>query len=430
MSRGRRLVFAILFAIVGRAVTSIAPLTVMAPMLDYLGPNLFGIWLTATALSAMASFLDFGIGTATLTRLSAAFGKNDLAAVRTLLGESYTVLTVLSGVLIGLVFLFSVMYSKLQQNAGASDGTAIIATALIALFLSFPSQIIIKVLEARQAFFHSQLAQVAGQMCALSACMWGISAGFNEVTIVALYALPNAGILALWSFAYFIFVPNQRPAFNNLMLTQFKQLLSLGGGFFLVLVFYLISMNADNVILAAKGGSELVAEYGVPAKLGSIMIMIVGTIFMPLWPLYGNALVQKDHAWLRVTTQRMSLVAAAGVLAVGMLLTALLDPIMAIWIGRNFADQHLVLLGWTAAAAVIALTAPYNSVLNAAGRPLKQILPWAVFAGISIAAKMVILDKEMAWLAPWITAGVYAVTITPRMMRLAKLEMAVEGPSR
>ncbi len=428
MHRGRRLVSAIRSAIIGRAVTSFVPLIVMAPMLEHLGPNLFGIWLTATAFSAMASFLDFGIGTATLTRLSEAFGKKDMAAVRRLLGQSYALLAALSGGLIGLVFLFSGVYSARVQTDGTADAAWIIAIVLIALFLSFPSLVIVKLLEARQAFVHSQLAQVAGPMCALSACLWGISAGFNPVAVVALYALPNAGLLALWSVAYFSLVPSHRPEFNGWGLNQTKDLLSLGGAFFLVLIFYLIAMNADNVILFAKGGSELVAEYGVPAKLGSIMTVIVGTVFMPLWPIYGSALAQKDRAWLRSSTLRMSIVGAVGVLAVGMALTTLSDPIMTVWMGRNFANQHLIVLGWTAAAAVIALTAPYNSVLNAAGLARPQILPWVAFAGISIGAKAATLDGEMAWLAPWITAGVYAVTITPWMMLLARREMAIERP--
>lgn len=430
MSRGRRLVLAILSSIVGRAVTSFAPLIVMAPMLGHLGPSLFGIWLTATALSAMASFLDFGIGTATLTRLSDAFGKNDIASVRMLLGQSYALLGALSSVLIILVLIFFGVYSARSLSAEATDAASVFAIALISIFLSFPSQIIIKVLEARQAFVHSQLAQIAGPMCALSACLWGISAGLNPVAVVVLYVLPNAGILALWSVTYFILFPNHRPTFNGLKLNQIKHLISLGGAFFIVLIFYVISMNADNVIIAAKGGSALVAEYGVPAKLGSIMIVMVGTVFMPLWPIYGHALAQKDHAWLRVATRRISLVGAASVLMLGMVLTALSGPIMTVWMGRNFDDQHLIMLGWTAAATVIALTAPYNSVLNAAGRALPQLLPWAIFAGISIGLKVVTLNGEMVWLAPWITAGVYALTITPSVMRFAQREMALEGTIR
>jgi O-antigen/teichoic acid export membrane protein len=199
-----------------------------------------------------------------------------------------------------------------------------------------------------------------------------------------------------------------------------RGLTSLGGGFFLVAVFSLIGLNADNVVIAAQAGAVTVAEYGVPARLGTILMLIVSTLFMPLWALFGDALARNDQKWLNQISLRMSVLGGASVLVIGLALTWYVDLILTLWMGRPFADQELIMLGWTAAATIIAITAPYNMVLNAAGMAAPQVLPWAVFLGVSVMAKALFLTEETAWSAPWITAGVYLVAITPAMIFTAR----------
>lgn len=422
-SRVRQLMVAVVSSVLGRAVTLVAPLLVMAPLLKHLGPGLFGVWITAVAVSAMAAVLDFGIGNAALTRLSEAFGRDDPATVRRILGEAYALLGGISAVFATIVIIGSILAHSLMAESEVADEMVVIAIVLVALFASFPAQLITKLLQARHAFIQSQLAQIVGPLVALVACLAGISAGVDPVGVVALYALPNTFVLGLWSLGYFAAVPQHRPDFAGLDFNKMRHLIQLGGAFFIVLVFYVIGMNADNVVIALRVSGTVVAEYGVPTKLGSILIMIVGTVFLPLWPLYGDALARHDKAWLKATTRRMSFGGAAIVFAVGLALTLMADPIMLAWMGRPFVDQQLILLGWTMASTVIALTAPYNMVLNAAGLARPQILPWIAFVVISLGAKVLFLTAETVWWTPWITAAVYAVTITPRMIRIAHKEM-------
>jgi len=51
----------------------------------------------------------------------------------------------------------------------------------------------------------------------------------------------------------------------------------------------------------------------------------------------------------------------------GIALTLGIDLIMQLWVGQAFPDQGLVVAAMAASATIIAVTAPYNMVLNAAG---------------------------------------------------------------
>ncbi len=418
-ARTRTLFVAILSGFVGRAITALLPLVVMPAMLGHLGPVLFGTWLTAATLSTMAVFLDFGIGNATTTRLSEAFGQEDAAAVRRILGEAYAALLAISSGLLLIVALGHVVVPHFARGAVESSQVAVVSVVLSALFLSFPGGIIWRLQQACHHFVTAQLTQVTAPLATLGVSLWAIQAGLSPLAVVTVYALTNPVVLMLWTLGHFFTHPDQRPDFRGLRWSSMRSLAGLGGAFFVLSIFTLIGMNADNVVIAAIAGAEVVAEYGVPAKLGGILMLIVGTVFMPLWPLFGAALARQDTIWLSTTTRHMSLVGAAAVLVIGLGMTVFAEPLMHAWMDRSFANQQAVILGWTAAATVIALTAPYNMVLNASGMAREQILPWMSFVMLSISIKYFSLTAETVWLSPWITALVYIVTVLPVMLNTA-----------
>lgn len=418
--RTRNLIVAVVSGVVGRAVALVTPLLVMAPMLDHLGPALFGIWLTAVSVSAMAAFLDFGVGNASLTRLSEAFGQDDLTAARHLLGQAYALLTAISAVFVALVLAGLAAALALGPTDPAHASRAlVIAIVLTAMFLSFPAGLIVRLLQARQRYVHAQLVQLAGPLAALIATLAGIAADLRPAAVVALYALAAATVQMVWSAVYFLRNPEVRPIFAAFDRAVLRRLSGLGGAFFLVSIVTAIGMNLDNLVIAARAGAEAVAEFGVPARLGGLLLQIVFTLFMPLWSLFGDAMARGDRLWLRRTVLRMSALGASGVLVIGLALVVFADPIMRLWMGRTFADQQAVLLGMVASATVIAVTSPFNMVLNAAGLASPQILPWTAFVAVTLVAKLLFLSPGMVWLAPWITAVAYAVLIAPRMVVLA-----------
>jgi O-antigen/teichoic acid export membrane protein len=419
-ARTKTLFIAVISGLAGRAVALLAPLLVMGPMLDHLGSILFGIWLTAVSLAALANFLDFGIGNAALTRLSEAFGRGDLDGARALLGQAYVLLAGLAASFIVLTIVGTGLITVVLPGVFESQTQAtVVAIVLSNLFLTFVTGLLIKLLQARQAYVHAQLVQITGPLAALSVSLLAISAGFESVIVVLLYTLATPLTQAAWSLVYFAARPTQRPAFDKLDRTSIRPWAGIGGAFFVVSILTAVGMNVDNIIIAARAGAEAVTNFGVPARLGSLLMLIVFTIFMPLWTLFGNALAGGDREWLLRTAMKMSAGGALGVMIVGLTMILLADPIFMLWMNRTFPDQQLVLMGMVALATVIALTSPFNMILNAAGMARQQILPWSGFVVLSLVAKTLVVAPETTWWVPWITTAAYAVCVTPRILTLA-----------
>jgi O-antigen/teichoic acid export membrane protein len=389
-------------------------------MQEHLGPVLFGTWLTMMTLYTAASFLDFGIGNAATTRLSEAFGRRDLKAIRRISAEAYSALLAISALLLLCLAVSYVLAPSAMFNFVHTGQAGVVAAVFAALFLSFPGGMIWRLLQAQQKFISSQLAQSSGPLLAWPLCLWAIDAGFSPLGVVTLYALTNPLVLASWTLAYFARHPHSRPDFRCLHWSSLRDLSQLGSAFFALSIFTLVGMNADNIVIAANAGAEVVAEYGVPAKLGSILMLLVGTMFMPLWPLFGSALAQNDSVWLRTTILRMSVFGAGSVMILGIFLTIFTEKIIYLWMHSSFPNQQCILLGWTATATVIALTAPYNMLLNASGKVRQQICPWCLFVVISILLKVIFINENNSWIAPWITALIYLIIITYPIIVMAR----------
>lgn len=414
--RSKTLIVAVVSGLVGRAVALMAPLLVMGPMLGHLGPTLFGIWLTAVSLASLANFLDLGIGNAALTRLSEAYGRCDYDGARSLLGQAYALLGALAFAFIVLT-IAGISLADLVMPGLFEAGVVIIV--LCALFLTFVTGLLVKLLQARHDFVHSQLVQAAGPVIALLVSLWAISANLPALMVILLYTLAAPLTQAVWTAIYFLVRPAQRPAFERLDQASMQGWLSMGGAFFVVSILTALGMNMDNLIIMARVGAEAVTNFGVPARLGSLLLLIVFTVFMPLWPLFSNALARGDRQWLQRTALNMSVGGALGVAVVGMALVLLADPIIQLWMGRTFPDQRLILLGLVASTTIVALTSPFNMILNAAGMAKEQILPWTVFVVLCLVAKSFLVSPGTTWWVPWITTAAYAVFVTPRVLQLA-----------
>ena len=422
----RGLASAIQSGLFSRGAMLVAPLLIMPAMLNYLGASAFGIWITGISMTSIAAFLDLGIGNSLLTKLAVYHGQSDEAAARRSIGAAYRIL--------GLVFLCSLsiftIFIVLGYNGFvffrpeilfADTNTILIVVVTILFFLAgLPLSMVYRVLYAHQQIPLHNAIQILSAAVSIILTLWVIQLALAPWVVVAAYSVGPVIVMIAASIWYFTAYPQFRPQASDFTYgSEARGLFKLGIGHLALAIFTSVGMNSDFLLVQYVFGSDIVTAFALPSRIGSLMVMIVGTLFMPLWGFNGIALSQKNYAMVRRNTLLMSLGGVTIVFLTGVLLTLGSDRIMLLWVGQNFPDQALIIAMMAIFSMVIAVTSPYNMVLNAAGLVNVQILCWFGFVVISFIAKIGLMTILGPWVVPLAAAVVYATVVSPFIIMAA-----------
>lgn len=392
----------------GRAATLLAPLFVMPALLTHVGPREFGVWMTAIAVTNIAQFADLGVGNGLLTRLSASFGQHDDDAVRADIASGYTVLSVVA------VPLF--IAGLVLMAAPAPVVSPIYGAVLAGFAAGIPAAVIQRVLYASQQVVRANLWQIVAAMISVAVAFSAIVADWSAASIVLAYALVSPAMMVVAALVTFSQRPEIAPRLSDVSGNAVRALMGLGSRFLLLAMLTATATSADNILIAWQLDEVAVTDYAVPARIGSLLTLVVGTIMMPLWPAYGEAIVGYRLGWVWCNACRMSLIGFVVVAIIGSMLTLFIDPILMLWMGRSFADAEWIIGGMAVFASITALTAPFNMILNAAGSIQQQIGAWSVYLALALMGKWLLLPVTGIWILPFIDTVLYAFAITPLML--------------
>jgi len=414
-ARDRGILTGILGGFLGRSLSLLAPFIVMPAMLHYLGGTMFGIWMTAVSMTSMALFVDFGIGNGLLTRLSSANGRADYAEMRSYITSAYVALTLLALLLLFVLCIveLSLSWGLFSSRYADSASLSVFAVCFAVFFIGVPVSVIQRVMYARQQAWLSNVWQVCGAILSVVLCLLAIRLSLAPWQVILAYSLPPVFIMFLSSIFYFRKNIELRPKISNFSGSKTKNLLHIGTHFFILSIITSISLNVDNLIIVHQIGPAAVTEYAVPAKLASLLGLVVTTLFLPLWAAYGEAVARKDYIWIRRTTLKMSFLGGLAVLIAAVIMVVLSGILIELWMGRSFHAQTTILIFLSSLSVLMAISSPSQMLLNSVGKIGLQAKAWLCFLIASVSFKYCLLPYFDIWILPLINSVTYLVCILP-----------------
>ena len=199
----------------------------------------------------------------------------------------------------------------------------------------------------------------------------------------------------------------------------------MGSLFFVLQLAAALAFASDNLIAAQVLGTEAVAEYAVTLQLFSLPMLLLGTLFAPLWPAYGEAVTRGDVLWVQQTLRRSLLLAAIVAGLPSMMLVLWGGPLIHWWAGPSITPSFWLLVGLAMWAVLQALGNAVAMFLNGASVIRLQVICASLLALVGLPAK-VILAREFGLPGiAWGTVLAYSVLVAtpylvavPRILRL------------
>jgi O-antigen/teichoic acid export membrane protein len=417
--RDVRLVSGFLTAALNRGVRMVVPLILIPVTLAYLGADFYGLWMAVLALTGMVAFADLGLGSGLMTKLARCRAAGDVERARRYVSSSYALLTAMAAGLCALLWLLAgvipwVSIFNATGTAAASDARAVALACITAFLVNVPLALVGPVRYAYGQVVSSNVWQAAGGAAALPLALGAVHADLGAVAVVSACVggpvLVN-GVNTLWTYARALRPLAPRLALVDRALT--RELLGLSGLFLVVIIVITVADNADNLIVAHTLGLASVTAFAVPAKLFTLFGALVSLVNLPLWPAHAEALARGDVAWVRHTARRMtwlSLIVAVGVSAV-LVLTG--DIVLRTWVSSTLQTDPWLLGGFALWWIMLATVAPCFMVQNGAGVVRPQLLGYALYLVVSVAAKWYGTVRFGITAIPYIGVAAFLATVLP-----------------
>jgi O-antigen/teichoic acid export membrane protein len=370
--RHRRAVLTAVASLLARAMGVLGVLITTPVVLSYLGSESFGLWLTIASATVLVGVADLGISNGLVTALSQAQGRGDDVAARRYVSSAFFML---GGVafLFGVVFaisypfvhwgdLFNVTTDAAKQQTGPALRTFVACTLLM-----LPLGLAQRVHLGLQEGFAASLWQGLGSLFSLAGTLvavWlrgglpGVVLGFAGGPVLA--GLLNTIVLLRGR-------PWLLPRFRDAELGYTRWLLTKGFLFFVLQIAVLVGYQSDNVVVGRLLGADQVTQFAVPARLYFLVPSLLGLLWMPMWPAYGEAMTRGDLGWVKRTLRRSFMAAVAVSVVAAAALSVGGRMVLELWVGRAVEPTPLLLVALTVWMIIASALGPLAMFFNGAG---------------------------------------------------------------
>ena len=282
---------------------SIAVGFVLIPMtITYVNQDEYGIWLTLSSIISWLSFFDVGLGNGLKNKLAEtnALEKHDKSSAY--VSTTYAALVVIA-ISVFAIFLIANNFINWSKVLNAqSHNLNELALIVFGFFcLQFVSQIINTILTALHSPSKASLITVIGQLIILIIIL--ILTKTTKGSLIYL-GLTLAGIPVIVQIVASIWLYNTeykivKPSFKAINFKYVKDLLGIGGVFFILQIGALILYQTDNIVITQLFGPQKVTVFNVAYKLFSMVIMVSNIILVPFWAAYTDAYAKNDFDWIQ-----------------------------------------------------------------------------------------------------------------------------------
>lgn len=373
-----------------KCVSILISLQVVPLTIGYVNPTKYGIWLTLSSIIAWLSYFDLGFAHGFRNRFAEAKAKGDMKLAKEYVSTTYAVLFLLFSVIlvVALVVNNYVDWSSILNIDAVYNEELYVVFGLLACFfcLNIVASVFTTMLAADQKPAFASLIQTGGQVLAFF-CIYVLTkttSGSLSALAIAFSGVPCFLLVVVSSFMfcgkrYKMVAPSLRTVRFSLT----RNILGLGGQFFVIMVSMLFIFQFINIILSRVEGPEAVTQYNIAYKYFNVLHMMFVIVLTPFWSAFTDAYVKKDYDWMRSVLKKLE---RLWLLCIPPLVLMVIcsDFLYRWWIGNSisipfsFSVCMAVYIFFQTGGGI------YMTLINGTGKVRLQLIIYLMFSLISI----------------------------------------------
>jgi O-antigen/teichoic acid export membrane protein len=346
--------------------------------------------MTISSIIAFLGFSDLGINNGLLNGIAKAHGRDDRQLARQYVSSAFFLLVAIALVL-GVAFAAAypsipwASFFRVHSAQAMAEAGPAVAVFTGCFLLNIPAGIVGRVQSGYQEGFIANLWIALGGILYLLSLLLVIRLhGSLALLVLAMAGAPILALLLNSAVEFGIQRPWLFPSWRQVKSGVSKDLLHLGGLFFILQVSGAIGYSSDNIVLDRILGPTAVTQYAVPSRLFNLVTMVSFFIITPLWPAYGEALERRDHPWIRRTLLRSVIIVGSGSVFLSSILVVFGARIIHLWVGPNIHPSFLLLMGLGMMSVLYSVGSTIGMFLNGLSVMRFQVITSSLAAVINI----------------------------------------------
>lgn len=317
---------------------SIAISFLLVPVtIDYVSPELYGVWLTLSSIMTWLHFLDIGFTQGLKNKLTEAIAVQDWGKGKSLVSTTYfMMILIFIPVCVILEFIIPLIDWPHLLNIDPKYGEEIVKVLhVLVLFVCIQMvvNIIVSVVAAFQKVALSSSFYVIGQFIAFIVIII-VTKILPPSLLVLCFSITAMPILVAIIASVILYSSKYKqiaPSVKKVKKEYAGEILNLGYKFFIINIQVVVLYQSTNILISHVSSPLDVTAYNIAYKYLNVAMMAYTIITAPLWPAYTDAYVRKDYEWMKKTRRRMTKLYLLSALAC-IIMVSLSGPVYRIWI--------------------------------------------------------------------------------------------------
>jgi O-antigen/teichoic acid export membrane protein len=400
--------------------------------LGFLGKELYGIWIVMLSIMSWIALADIGIGNGLRNKLTQALSQNKKVEARQYISTAYIVLALIG---LGLLLIWFSAVSFINWNAFFNSKTLTNGqfSLLLAIFFgtiitSFIFSLINPILNAFQISSVTNIGNILTSLFFLILLkLFSSTASGNLIMLTSFYCASLLLSNLLVSGYFFLKNRDYIPGFKFYNKAFLKDILSLGGNFFIIQIAVLLIFTADNFLIMQLLGPEQVSVYNIVFKMFSVFTVGYQIIMAPLWSAFTEAYIKNDILWISKILKWLNLSLIPLLALIGIVI-AFYQPLLNVWlpVGKRITPPLFLVLALGLFVLISIWNNIYSYFLNGIGETKMQVRTAIIGAFINIPLAIILIKFFHAGLAGVVfsmcaSLSLFAVAGPIKVFRILKL---------